>query len=277
MININDIQRKYGFNFKGSLGQNFFNNHNMLDEIVHSLNITKEDIVIEIGPGFGVLTEKLLLLSKKVISIEIDDRVIPILNEELKGFNNFELIHKDFMKLDLHSLNLEDSKVKVVANIPYYITTPILEKLFKSNLNIDFIAIMMQKEVGERILASNSSKEYGSLSIFCDYFSKPSLVKKISASNFTPRPKVDSVIIKFDINENREFNNKDVENEFLSFVKRCFNMRRKTLFNVLSQFNKNKGELESISNSLNIDFKKRPENLTTHDFVLIFKSLSKSI
>lgn len=277
MININEIQRKYGFNFKDSLGQNFFNNNVLLDEIVCSLNISKDDLIIEIGPGFGVLTEKLLILGKKVISIEIDDRVIPILLEELKGFGNFELIHKDFMKLDLNNLGIGKERVKVVANIPYYITTPILEKLFKSNLNIDFIAIMMQKEVGDRILANNSSKEYGSLSIFCDYFSTPSLVKRISSSNFTPRPKVDSVIIRFDIKSDREFNNKEIEDKFLSFVKKCFNMRRKTLFNALSQFNKSKDELSYISKLLNIDFKKRAENLTTGEFISIFKILSKSI
>lgn len=275
MINIKSIQNKYGFQFKNSLGQNFFNNDSMLEEILDNLHITRDDIIIEIGPGFGVLTEKLLNRAKEVISIEIDDRVIPILKEELKQFKNFTLIHKDFMKLDLEQFNHLEN-IKIIANIPYYITTPILEKLFKSCINIDLIAIMMQKEVGERILADKSTKEYGSLSVFAKYFSNPYLVKNIPASNFIPKPKVDSVVIKFEILKHREFKNSFLEDKFLDFVKKCFSMRRKNLYNVLFQFVKDKSLLKEISNDLNIDFNNRSENLTLHEFECIFINLSKS-
>ncbi len=274
MTSVRELQRKYGFLFKGYLGQNFFNNDILLNEILDKLDITKNDIVIEIGPGFGVLTEKLLLKSKKVISIEIDDRLIPILNENLKEYDNFKLIHNDFMKMNLEDLGNLNGRFKVVANIPYYITTPILEKLFKSELSIDFIAIMVQKEVGNRILANVSTKEYGSLSVFVNYFSVPHVVKYIPAVNFIPKPKVDSVFIKFEILDNRKFENREIEYNFLKFVKRCFSMRRKTLYNVLSNFTKDKEILMKIFNYMDIDFNKRAENLTVDEFVKIFKILN---
>ena len=274
MTSVRELQRKYGFLFKGYLGQNFFNNDILLNEILDKLDITKNDIVIEIGPGFGVLTEKLLLKSKKVISIEIDDRLIPILNENLKEYDNFKLIHNDFMKMNLEDLGNLNGRFKVVANIPYYITTPILEKLFKSELSIDFIAIMVQKEVGNRILANVSTKEYGSLSVFVNYFSVPHVVKYIPAVNFIPKPKVDSVFIKFEILNNRKFENREIEDNFLKFVKRCFSMRRKTLYNVLSNFTKDKEILMKIFNYMDIDFNKRAENLKVDEFVKIFKILN---
>lgn len=274
MTSVRELQRKYGFLFKGYLGQNFFNNDILLNEILDKLDITKNDIVIEIGPGFGVLTEKLLLKSKKVISIEIDDRLIPILNENLKEYDNFKFIHNDFMKMNLEDLGNLNGRFKVVANIPYYITTPILEKLFKSELSIDFIAIMVQKEVGNRILANVSTKEYGSLSVFVNYFSVPHVVKYIPAVNFIPKPKVDSVFIKFEILDNRKFENREIEDNFLKFVKRCFSMRRKTLYNVLSNFTKDKEILMKIFNYMDIDFNKRAENLTVDEFVKIFKILN---
>lgn len=276
MASIKELQKKYGFLFKGSLGQNFFNNDSLLDEILDKLNITYDDIIIEIGPGFGILTEKLLLKSKKVISIEIDDRLIPILNENLKGYDNFNLIHTDFMKMDLGYLANLNVNFKVIANIPYYITTPILEKLFKSDLNIDFIAIMMQKEVGDRILADVSTKEYGSLSVFANYFSVPKVIRYISSDNFIPKPKVDSVFIKFEILRNRKFESRELEDNFLKFVKRCFSMRRKTIYNVLSNFSESKEVLIKIFNDMNIDFNKRSENLTVDEFIKIFKILNGS-
>lgn len=276
MASIKELQKKYGFLFKGSLGQNFFNNDSLLDEILDKLNITYDDIIIEIGPGFGILTEKLLLKSKKVISIEIDDRLIPILNENLKAYDNFNLIHTDFMKMDLRYLANLNVNFKVIANIPYYITTPILEKLFKSDLNIDFIAIMMQKEVGDRILADVSTKEYGSLSVFANYFSVPKVIRYISSDNFIPKPKVDSVFIKFEILRNRKFESRELEDNFLKFVKRCFSMRRKTLYNVLSNFSESKEVLIKIFNDMNIDFNKRSENLTVDEFIKIFKILNGS-
>lgn len=269
MINIKYIKDKYGFYFKSNLGQNFFNNDMLLEEIVNSLQISKDDIVLEIGPGFGVLTEKLLNRAKNVTSVEIDSNAVFILNEEFKNYNNFELINEDFLKMDLKEFEKYNS-IKIIANIPYYITTPILEKLFKSKLNINYIAFMLQEEVGNRILAKPNSKEYGSLTVFSQYYSKPSLIKHLPASNFTPKPKVDSVFIKLEVNETRSFKNPEIEKEFLTFVKMCFGRRRKNLYNVLTQFNMSKEELRELSKEINIDFNKRPENLEILEFQQIF-------
>lgn len=276
-MNIRLIQKKYGFYFKSFLGQNFFNNDSMLVEIINKLDIKNSDVILEIGAGFGVLTEKLLDISKKVISVEIDPNAVYILNNEFKDRENFMLIEGDFLKIDLNNIQELDCPVKIVANIPYYITTPILEKLFKSNLNIDFIAVMVQKEVGDRILALPSSKDYGSLTIFSNYFSKPKLIKNIPACNFTPQPKVDSMFIKFEIKENREFNDAYLEMKFLDFVKKCFSMRRKNLYNNLCQFEKSKEDLRLISNKLSIDFNNRAENLNIDDFKKIFLEINKPI
>lgn len=274
MINIRDIQKKYGFSFKSSLGQNFFNNEVLLEEILNDLDIQKNDIVLEIGPGFGVLTEKLLTRAKEVISVEIDYNAYYILSKEFDGVENLTLINEDFLKIDLNKFsNIEN--LKVVANIPYYITTPILEKLFTSNLSIDFIGVMVQKEVGDRILANPSTKEYGSLTIFSNYYSKCTLIKKLPAHNFIPAPKVDSVFLKFNILNNRYFEG-EMEKQFLSFVKQCFSMRRKTLFNVLSKFKLSKEELSIISKEILIDFNRRAETLYIDDFIKIFLSLNKS-
>ncbi len=274
MINIREIQKKYGFSFKSSLGQNFFNNEILLEEILNILYIDKESTVLEIGPGFGVLTEKLLKICSHVICVEIDYNAYDILLNEFKGIKNLTLLNEDFLKMDLN--NFKNIKgLKIIANIPYYITTPILEKLFSSDLDIDFIGVMVQKEVGNRILASPSTKEYGSLTVFSNYYSKCNLIKKIPACNFTPVPKVDSMFLKFSIIKEREFQGK-LEKEFLSFVKKCFSMRRKTLFNVLSQFKLNKCELSKISQNINIDFNKRAETLSLDDFKKLFLSISKS-
>lgn len=274
-MNIREIQKKYKFSFKSSLGQNFFNNNEMLDEILNSLDLNQNDVVLEIGSGFGILTERLLNVCKSVVSVEIDSSAVHILTEEFKGRENFTIINRDFLKVDLNELGFVTS-IKVIANIPYYITTPILEKLFKSNIDIDFIAVMIQKEVGDRILAKSSTKEYGSLTIFSNYFSIPKLIKKIPAGNFLPPPKVDSVFLKFEIKKQREFQNSTLEKEFLDFVKKCFSMRRKNLYNVLSQFKKSKEELQMISEKLSLDFYKRAENLEIEAFKNIFIELNKS-
>lgn len=274
-MKIREIQKKYGFNFKSSLGQNFFNNDNLLESMIEKLEINKDDLILEIGPGFGVLTEKLLKRAYKVFCVEVDKSAVYILNEEFRDYKNLKIINEDFLKIDLRNIEGLNRNFKVVANIPYYITTPILEKLFKSNLNMDFIAIMVQKEVGDRILASPSTKDYGSLTLFSNYYSKVSIIEKIPAHNFTPMPKVDSVFLKCEVLKDRFFKNSEHEEEFLKFIKRCFTMRRKNLFNVLGQFNFGKETLSKASSDLNIDFNLRIENLNLFDVQNIFNYLSK--
>lgn len=274
MINIREIQKKYGFSFKSSLGQNFFNNEILLEDILNDLCINKDSTILEIGPGFGVLTERLLKRCEKVVCVEIDYNAYYILLNEFKGIENLTILNEDFLKMDLDRFK-NIKRLKVIANIPYYITTPILEKLFSSNLDIDFIGVMVQKEVADRILASPSTKEYGSLTIFSNYYSKCTLIKNIPACNFIPAPKVDSVFLKFKIIKEREFKG-EIEKEFLTFVKKCFSMRRKTLFNVLSQFKLNKSELLEISKNININFNQRAETLHLEDFKKMFLSINKS-
>lgn len=274
MINIREIQKKYGFSFKSSLGQNFFNNEILLEDILNDLCINKDSTILEIGPGFGVLTERLLKRYEKVVCVEIDYNAYYILLNEFKGIENLTILNEDFLKMDLDRFK-NIKRLKVIANIPYYITTPILEKLFSSNLDIDFIGVMVQKEVADRILASPSTKEYGSLTIFSNYYSKCTLIKNIPACNFIPAPKVDSVFLKFKIIKEREFKG-EIEKEFLTFVKKCFSMRRKTLFNVLSQFKLNKSEILEISKNININFNQRAETLHLEDFKKMFLSINKS-
>ncbi len=274
-MKIKYIKKKYGFNFKPSLGQNFFNNDDLLKSMVDKLDITANDTVLEIGPGFGSLTEKLLCRTRNVICVEVDKCIVSILNEEFKNYKNLKIISGDFLKIELNNMEELKRDIKVVANIPYYITTPILEKLFKSDLNIKFIAVMVQKEVGDRILALPSTKDYGSLTVFVNYYSKVSMIEKISACNFIPKPKVDSIFLKCDILHDRFFKNHKIEVEFLRFVKECFTMRRKNLFNVLSRFNVDKDDLVKISLDLNIDFNQRIENIDLFDMQHIFNKIHK--
>lgn len=277
MIDINYIQRKYGFNFKYSLGQNFLSNDLIVNSIIENSDISNEDIILEIGPGFGVLTDMILNKAKHVISVELDNDAIEILNKEFEARKNFTLIHNDFLKLNLSDIDIiKNSKnIKVIGNIPYYITTPILVKLFESEIDISSIILMVQKEVGQRINAQPSTKQYGSLTIFSKYYSNTSIIEKVSAENFIPKPKVDSVVVKFDIKKERLFIDKKIEKDFLNYVKTCFNMRRKTLFNVLKQFDKSREELEKISNEISIDFNRRCETLVIEEFKKIFESIYK--
>ena len=223
--------KKSKVKLKKSLGQNFLKEQFIVEEIIEVANIDKETTVIEIGPGIGALTQGLIVEAGQIIAIEIDKRLINILTEKFQE-DNFELLNMDFLDIDQKKFKdkIKYKKVKVVANLPYYITTPIIMKILIDMLYIDEIYIMVQKEVAQRICAKNKTKQYGSLSVFCQTISTPKLEFVVKKECFEPEPKIDSAIISFKRKEN------DVNiNEFSKFLQNCFVQKRKTLVNCLNQ------------------------------------------
>ena len=219
-------------------GQNFLTDSDILESVVLKAQITGEDIVLEIGPGMGSLTVYLLNAAKKVIAVEVDKMLIPILNETLAGADNLVLINGDILKIDLDGLLEREAgsrKIKVVANLPYYITTPIVMELLKRQADIESITVMVQKEVAERMCSGPGSKSYGALSLAVQYYSKPETVLNVSKNCFIPRPDVDSAVIKLDIYEpdERPVKAKDPEKMF-KIIRAAFGQRRKTLANAVS-------------------------------------------
>ncbi len=240
-VTTKDVVQKYNFKFTKSLGQNFLTDQNVLDDIVNGSNVCEEDFVIEIGPGVGTLTKELLKKAKKVCAIELDSDLIPILTEELKDFSNFELIHKDALKVDFNEIIGEEKSVKVVANLPYYVTTPIIARLLKEGYKFKSLTIMIQKEVAERIASEPNCKEYGALSILVQYYCNTEILRKVPPTCFIPQPKVDSIIIKLDRLDEPRIKVKD-EELFFKIVRQSFNMRRKTLRNAIKSLGDVSGE-----------------------------------
>lgn len=268
MIDTREIVKKYGFKFTKSLGQNFLTDSSVLEDIIKGSHINKENTVIEIGPGVGTLTRELLKEAKHVYSIEIDRELIPVLNEELKDFSNFTLINEDIMKYDISSLTKEDDSVKVVANLPYYITTPIISKLLTSKYNIDTMTFMVQKEVGERMCAAPGSKTYGALSLLIQYYCSTKIIREVSRESFIPQPKVSSVVVLL---EKYKTPPVKVTSEALFFriIRDSFNMRRKTLYNALKELNLGEEKLKSLFEKAGIDPKRRGETLSIFEFAKI--------
>lgn len=272
---VKEILAKYGFEFSKSLGQNFLIDGNIVRKIVEKANIGPEDYVLEIGPGIGTLTEELALKAKKVVAIELDKDLLPILDETLSQYENVEIIHGDVLKVDLKKImeeKLDNKRVKLVANLPYYVTTPIITKLLESDLNLDSIIVMVQKEVAERMGAKAGGKEYGSLSVFVSFFSQAEIIINVPKTVFMPQPKVDSAVIKLDIKKELPDIDRD---KFFKVVKAAFSKRRKTLLNALSSygFNIDKETIKETLEKLNIKPEVRAENLSVEDFIKISKSL----
>lgn len=260
-----DIVKRYGFKFSKRLGQNFLIDNSVLEDIIDSANVSPDDVVLEIGPGVGTLTRELLKKAKKVYAVELDSTLIPILKEELKEFNNLELINEDVLKLDLSELIKGESNVKVAANLPYYVTTPIVLKLLNENLNFESLTVMIQKEVGERMAAEPNCKEYGSLSVLVQYYCNIQVIRKVSPKCFIPSPKVDSMVIKLTKLPVPSIKVRD-KNLFFKIVRLSFNMRRKTLWNALKPLNIDKVELQKAFQNCNIDPKRRGETLSLDEF-----------
>lgn len=262
------ILNKYGLRANKKLGQNFLINEEIIHDIVEKAEISEEDVVIEIGPGLGSLTCELLNKAKKVIAIELDPNMIDILKTRFNIFDNFEIIYADVLKVNLHELVDNYDSVKVVANLPYYITTPIIMKLLEDKLKIKSITIMVQKEVGERITASNKDKAYGAISVSVQYYTEPRIIIDVSKENFIPSPEVDSCVIKLDLLDEPRVIVKD-EKMFFRTVKGAFTQRRKTINNSLTCSGKSKEEISNILKSLNIDEKLRAENLSIEQYASI--------
>ena len=260
-----ELVKKYNFKFSKSLGQNFLIDDSVLTDIVDGASVDDKDFIIEIGPGVGTLTAKLLMKAKKVTSIELDNDLIPILQEELGEHENFDLIHNDALKVDFNSLIGDEPSVKLVANLPYYVTTPIIVKLLKDGYNFKSLTIMIKKEVAERINAEPNCKEYGALSVLVQYYCNTSIVRRVAPSCFIPRPKVESIVIRLDRLEAPRVNVKD-ENLMFALVRAGFNMRRKTLWNATKTFNLSKEKLEEAFEKSGIDPKRRAETLSIEEF-----------
>lgn len=267
------IVEKYGFRFTKSLGQNFLTDLRVVDDIIAGAEITKDDSVIEIGPGVGTLTRKLLEHAGKVTAIELDEELIPILTEELKEYDNFTLIHGDAVKLDLKEI-AEGKKVKFVANLPYYVTTPIIAGILSSGMDFDSLTIMVQKEVAERMAAVPGTKDYGSLTILVRYYCDIKVVRNVPPSAFIPRPKIDSTVIRLNKLEKPRAEVED-EKLFFNIVRHSFNMRRKTLVNGLKSMGLSRETIDEAMAECGIDSKVRGETLSVEKFAELSNSIGK--
>lgn len=264
-LDTREIVKKHGFKFSKSLGQNFLTDVSVLDDIVESSDINNEDFVIEIGPGVGTLTKELLKKAKKVCAIELDSGLIPILKEEIGEEKNFELINKDAMKVDFNEVIGEEKSVKLVANLPYYVTTPIISRILNEKYSFKSLIIMIQKEVAERINSKPSCKEYGALTILVQYYCNTSIVRTVKPSSFIPEPKVDSTVIKLEkLPEPRI--KVDDEKLFFKVVRDAFNMRRKTLWNALKPLGLSSDDMKAAFDNAGIDPKRRGETLSIEEF-----------
>lgn len=283
MINVLEetkfLMKKYGITANKSLGQNFLIDDSIVDDIVQSADISKQDMVIEIGPGLGTLTSRLLEVAGKVIAIELDDRMITILKDRFSLYDNFKLLHEDVLKVNLMELiseNIDEmSHVKIVANLPYYITTPIIMKLLEDNLQVESITVMIQKEVADRITAIPGEKKSGAITYSVYYYAKPEKICFVSKDCFIPSPEVNSEVIKLVIRKNPVVEVKD-EDLFFKVIKASFMQRRKTLLNGLLNGNviHNKEEGKILLEKLNLSENTRGENLTINQFAKIADELS---
>lgn len=273
-----EIVEKYGFRLTKSLGQNFLVDRNILDKIVDAAEISEEDIVFEIGTGVGTLTYELAQRAKKVIAIEIDKNLIPILQETLSEFNNVTIINQDILKTDIESIvneHAEGGNIKVVANLPYYITTPIIMRFLESNVHVDAFVLMIQKEVADRIAAKPSTKDYGSLTVAIQYYAESKIIAKVPKTAFFPQPAVDSSVIKLSSRTEQPVVVED-EKLFFKVVRGSFAKRRKTILNSLSTYEDfNKETIAKALELANIDPRRRGETLTIEEFALLTNSVSE--
>ena len=235
-----EILQKYDFSFQKKFGQNFLIDTHVLDKIISAAHITKEDMVLEIGPGIGTMTQYLAEAAGKVIAVEIDRNLIPILEDTLSEYNNVRVINEDVLKLDFRKLADEENggkAIKVVANLPYYITTPIIMGLFENHVPVESITVMVQKEVADRMQTGPGNKDYGALSLAVQYYAEPYIVANVPPNCFMPRPKVGSAVIRLTRHEKPPVEVKD-EKLMFDIIRASFNQRRKTLANGLNNSDK---------------------------------------
>lgn len=267
-----EILDTYNFSFKKSLGQNFIIDVNILNNIIQKAGIDKEAGAIEIGPGIGALTEQLAVKADKVLAYEIDQRLLPVLEDALAAYDNIHLIHQDILKANVHEMVKNyfehGQPIHVIANLPYYITTPILMKLLRENLPVMSFTVMIQKEVADRMAAEPNSKSYGSLSIAVQYYTEAEIVMHVPKTVFMPPPNVDSGVLKLTKRGKPPVQVAD-EDYFFDIVQACFAQRRKTLRNNLVSYFKTTADKEMISDALEkagLDGTRRGESLTMQEF-----------
>lgn len=275
-----EVLQKYHFNFQKKYGQNFLIDPHVLDKIIGESGIEKEDMILEIGPGIGTMTQYLAEAAREVVAIEIDKNLIPILEDTLSEYKNVTVINQDVLKVDLRKLVMEKNQgrpIKVVANLPYYITTPIVMELLESKLPIESITIMVQKEVAERMQQTPGSKEYGALSLAVQYYAKPEIVANVPPNCFMPRPKVGSAVIRLTLHQNPVI---EVEDEEFMFrlIRASFNQRRKTLINGIGNapnVNVGKEEVKAALEEMGLSENIRGEMLSLEEFAGLSNLLRK--
>lgn len=271
------IMGKYDFKFSKGLGQNFLISEFIVDSIIDGAEISEDDSILEIGPGIGVMTYEMAKVADKVVAIEIDNFLLPVLEDTLGEFDNVKIINGDVLKVDLESIINDEfkRKPKVVANLPYYITTPIVMKLLEEELNVSDIVVMVQKEVADRMMAKPNSKTYGALSVAVQYYSQPEIITVVPRSSFMPQPNVESSVIRLKVKKS------DVEllskKMFFNTVKDAFGKRRKTLLNALSSgvMKVSKDNLYIAFEKSGIDFKRRGETLSIEEFANLSNEIVK--
>ena len=269
--NTAEIIQKYRFNFQKKFGQNFLIDSNILDKIIGSAEITKEDCVLEIGPGIGTMTQYLAEEAREVIAVEIDKNLIPILEDTLSAYDNVSIINEDILKVDINQIVQERNggkPIKVVANLPYYITTPIIMALFESHVPLQSVTIMVQKEVADRMQVGPGTKDYGALSLAVQYYAKPEIITRVPAACFMPRPNVDSTVIRLSRYENPRVQVTD-EKYLFAVIRASFNQRRKTLANGLSNAGNlgvNRKMVEETLEEMGLSAMVRGEALTLEQF-----------
>ena len=270
------IMKKYNIKANKNLGQNFLVSNDAINQIVNSGEIEKDDLIIEIGPGLGTLTKELLEKAKKVICVELDNKMVEILNERFSLYDNLEILNQDILKTDLKEIikkektqnNIKD--VKIIANLPYYITTPIIMKLLEEKLDLKSITVMIQKEVAERLIATPGEKNTGAITYTVYYYAEAKKITEVPNTSFIPEPVVTSEVIRLDIRKNPPVETKNIEMMF-KIIKNAFMQRRKTLLNSLTNTKifKNKEEGTKILKTLNLNENIRAEELTLKKFAEI--------
>ena len=273
-----EVVQKHNFKFSKSLGQNFLIDTNVIDRILEGARVQEGDYVIEVGPGIGTLTKEMGRTAQKVVAIEIDKTLIPILEETLSDFPNIEVINQDILKVNVQELvkeKLNGGPVKLIANLPYYITTPIVMKFLEEDIPVTDIVVMVQKEVADRMNAQPNSKDYGALSVAVQYYCDTEIVAKAPRHMFMPQPNVDSTVIGLHVREERKYN-VDNEDIFFKTVKASFGQRRKTLLNSLGGLGfLSKDQIKIALQEANIDEKRRGETLSIEEFASLSNAVNR--
>ena len=275
-----EVLQKYGFVFQKRFGQNFLIDTHVLERIIEASEITKDDFVLEIGPGIGTMTQYLAEAAREVTAVEIDDALIPILKDTLKEWDNVTVLHGDILKTDIRKIADEKNQgrpIKVVANLPYYITTPIIMGLFESHVPVDSITVMVQKEVADRMQTGPGSKDYGALSLAVQYYAEPKIVANVPPNCFMSRPKVGSAVIRLTRHQNPPVTTLD-EKLMFRLIRASFNQRRKTLSNSLKNSQElpySKEEVEAAIKECGLPLNIRGEALTLEQFARLSDTFSK--